>query len=316
MKVLVSDALSDVGVKIFQDAPGIDVDVNTGLSAEALKEIIGAYNGLVIRSATKVTAGLLAAATNLKVVGRAGIGVDNVDLAAATESGVLVMNTPFGNTVTTAEHTIAMIMAVSRNIPQATASLKAGKWDKKKLKGREIFNKTLGIIGSGNIGMIVADRAQGLKMKVIVYDPYIKPEVVKENNLEMVSMDELLQRSDYITIHTPKNDETANLIDKAALSKMKKGAFLICCARGGIVNEDDLHDALSQSHLAGAALDVFGAEPPGMIKLMELPNFICTPHLGASTYEAQVNVAVDVANQMVEYLLNKKVKNAVNKLPA
>jgi len=314
MRVLVSDALSEVGVKIFKDAPGIDVDVNTGLSAEALKEIISAYNGLVIRSATKVTAELLAAATHLKVVGRAGIGVDNVDLAAATERGVLVMNTPFGNTVTTAEHTIAMMMAVSRNIPQATASLKAGKWDKKKLKGSEIFNKTLGIIGSGNIGMIVADRAQGLRMKVIVYDPYIKSEVVKENNLEMVSMDELLQRSDYITIHTPKNDETANLINKATLSKMKKGAFLICCARGGIVNEDDLYDALSEGHLAGAALDVFGAEPPGMIKLMELSNFICTPHLGASTYEAQVNVAVDVANQMVDYLLNNKVKNAVNKI--
>jgi len=254
-------------------------------------------------------------AANLKVVGRAGIGVDNVDLAAATESGVLVMNTPFGNTVTTAEHTIAMMMAVSRNIPQATASLKAGKWDKKKLKGCEIFNKTLGVIGSGNIGMIVIDRARGLKMNVIIYDPYIKPEAVEENNLEMVSMDELLQRADYITIHTPKNDETANLINKAALSKMKKGAFLVCCARGGIVNEDDLYDALNEGHLAGAALDVFGTEPPGMIKLMELSNFICTPHLGASTYEAQVNVAVDVANQMVDYLLNNKVKNAVNKLP-
>ncbi len=314
MKVLVSDALSEVGVKIFQDTPGIDVDVNTGLSEEALKEIISAYNGLVIRSATKVTVDLLAAAANLKVVGRAGIGVDNVDLTAATEHGVLVMNTPFGNTVTTAEHTIAMIMAVSRNIPRATASLKAGKWDKKKLKGREIFNKTLGIIGSGNIGMIVIDRARGLKMNVIVYDPYIKPEIAKENNLEMVSIDELLQRADYITIHTPKNDETANLINKEALSKMKKGTFLICCARGGIVNEDDLYDALNEGHLAGAALDVFDAEPPGMIKLMELPNFICTPHLGASTYEAQVNVAVDVANQMVDYLLHNKVKNAVNKI--
>ncbi len=314
MKVLVSDALSEAGVKIFQDAPGIDVDVNTGLSPEALKAIIGEYDGLVIRSATKVTADLLADATRLKVVGRAGIGVDNVDLAAATKHGVLVMNTPFGNTVTTAEHTIAMIMAVSRNIPQATASLKQGRWDKKILKGREIFNKTLGVIGSGNIGMIVVDRARGLKMNVIVHDPYIKPEVVKENNLEMVEMNDLLQRADYITIHTPKNDETANMINKARISQMKKGAFLICCARGGIVNEDDLYDALKEGHLAGAALDVFATEPPGMIQLMELPTFICTPHLGASTYEAQVNVAVDVANQMVDYLLNNKIKNPVNKL--
>jgi D-3-phosphoglycerate dehydrogenase len=314
MKVLVSDVLSEVGINIFREAPGIDVDIHTGLAPDELKQIIGAYEGLVIRSATKVTADLLAAAKKLKVVGRAGIGVDNVDLKAASEGGVLVMNTPFGNTVTTAEHTIAMMMALSRNIPQATASLKAGKWEKKLLKGRELFNKTLGIIGSGNIGMIVVDRARGLKMNVIVYDPYLSPQIVAANDLELVPLDQLLARSDYISIHTPKNAETTNLIDKASLAKMKPDAFLICCARGGIVNEDDLYEALKSNQIAGAALDVFASEPPGKIALMELANFICTPHLGASTYEAQINVARDVAEQIVDYLLHGKVKNAVNQI--
>jgi D-3-phosphoglycerate dehydrogenase len=312
MKVLVSDELSEVGVKIFQETPGIEVDVITGLSPEELKEIIGKYDALVIRSATKVTEDIIMAASNLKVIGRAGIGLDNVDIPAASRQGIVVMNTPYGNTITTAEHTIAMIMALTRNIPQATASLKDGKWEKKKLKGRELFNKTLGLIGAGNIGGIVADRAKGLKMKVIIYDPYIKPETIEELDVESVSLDELLKRSDYVTIHTPKTDETKNLINKETLAKMKKGAMLINCARGDIVNEDDLYEALKSGHLWGAAIDVFSTEPPGKNKLLELNNFICTPHLGASTSEAQVNVARDVAEQIVAYLLEGTVKNAVN----
>ncbi|RLB23332.1 MAG: phosphoglycerate dehydrogenase [Deltaproteobacteria bacterium] len=312
MKVLVSDNLSKVGVEIFQQTPGIDVDVNTGLSPEELRSVIRDYDALVIRSATKVTADIIGAADRLKVIGRAGIGLDNVDIPAATQRGIVVMNTPEGNTVTTAEHTIAMMMALSRNIPQATASLKAGKWEKKKLQGKELFNKTLGIIGAGHIGRIVADRAKGLKMNVIVHDPYVRPETLSELDVEGVSLDELLSRSDYITIHTPKTPETANLINKETLAKMKKGAMLINCARGGIVNEDDLYEALKSGHLAGAALDVFATEPPGKIKLMELGNFICTPHLGASTKEAQDNVARDVANQIVAYLLEGTVRNAVN----
>jgi D-3-phosphoglycerate dehydrogenase / 2-oxoglutarate reductase len=312
MKVLVSDNLSEVGVRIFEDAPDIEVDVNTGLTPEELKGIIGQYDGLVIRSATKVTADIIDAAKNLKVVGRAGIGLDNVDIPEASKRGIVVMNTPEGNTITTAEHTMAMIMAVSRNIPQATASLKEGKWEKKKLQGRELYNKTLGLIGAGHIGRIVAERAKGLKMKVIVYDPYIKPDAVEKLDLEPVSFEELLSRADYLTVHTPKTEETANLINRGAIAKMKKGAYIINCARGGIVNEDDVYEALESGHLGGAAFDVFSSEPPGKMKLMELGNFICTPHLGASTREAQDNVARDVAEQIVAYLLHGSVKNAVN----
>lgn len=312
MKVLISDPLSDVGIKIFKETPGIDVDVNTGLMPEELKGIIGQYNGLVIRSATKVTEDIIETAPNLRVIGRAGIGLDNVDIPAASQRGIVVMNTPEGNTITTAEHTIAMIMSLSRNIPQATASLKDGKWEKKTFKGRELFNKTLGLIGAGHIGRIVADRAKGMKMKVIVYDPYIKPEAIERLDLEPVSLDDLLKRADYITIHAPKTDETTNIINKKTIAKMKKGTMLINCARGGIVNEDDVYDALNSGHLAGAAFDVFSTEPPGKIKLMKLPSFICTPHLGASTTEAQDNVAKDVADQIVAYLLHGTVKNAVN----
>lgn len=312
MKVLVSDSLSEVGVKIFQETPGIEVDVNTGLSHDELKKIIGQYQGLVIRSATEVTADIIEDAHNLKVIGRAGIGLDNVDIPAAGKRGIVVMNTPEGNTITTAEHTMAMLMALSRNVPQGTSSLKEGKWEKKKLQGREIFGKTLGLIGAGNIGRIVAERAKGMKMKVIVYDPFIKPETLENLDLEPVSFDELLQRSDYITIHTPKTDETANMINRDTIAKMKKGAMLLNCARGGIINEDDLYEALESGHLGGAALDVFITEPPGESKLMSLANFICTPHLGASTKEAQDNVAVDVAEQIVAYLMHGTVKNAVN----
>jgi len=312
MKVLVSDSVSEVGIDILEKTPGIEVDVNIGLTSGELKGVISQYDALVIRSATKVTADVIKAAENLKVIARAGIGLDNVDIQAASQRGIVVMNTPEGNTTTTAEHAVAMMMALSRNIPQATASLKEGKWEKKTLKGRELFNKTLGLIGAGKIGRIVADRAKGMKMNVIVFDPYIKPGTIEKLDLEPVSFDELLQRADFITIHTPKTEETINMINRETIAKMKKGAMLINCARGGIVNEDDLYDALESGHLGGAALDVFSTEPPGKIKLMNLSNFVCTPHLGASTGEAQDNVAKDVAEQIVAYLLHGTVKNAVN----
>ncbi len=312
MRVLVSDNLAEVGIKIFEDTPGIEVDVNTGLTHEELRGIIGQYDALVIRSATKVTADIINAAHKLRVIGRAGIGLDNVDIPAASARGIVVMNAPEGNTITTAEHAIALLLSLARNIPQATASLREGKWEKKKLQGRELYNKTLGLVGAGHIGRIVGDRAKGLKMKVIVYDPYIKPETIEKLDFEPVSFDELLARADFVTIHTPKTDETTNMFNKDTFAKMKPGAMLINCARGGIVNEDDLYNALESGLLSGAALDVFKKEPPGKIKLMELPNFICTPHLGASTREAQENVAKIIANQVVAYLLHGTVQNAVN----
>lgn len=312
MKVLVSDPLSNVGIEIFQNTPGIEVDVKTDLTPSELEDIIGGYHGLSIRSKTKVTADMLSKAKNLKVVGRAGIGLDNVDIPAATQADIAVMNTPFGNTITTAEHTIALLMSLSRNLPRATATLKDGKWEKKNLRGREIFNKTLGLVGIGNIGSIVADRAMGLKMKVIGFDPYQEPETLEKLGIRPVSFEEVLTESDYITIHTPKTAETTNMFNKDTLSRMKPGAMLINCARGGIVNEDDLYDALKSNHLGGAALDVFETEPPGKISLMELDNFICSSHLGASTHEAQENVARDVATQIVDYLLTGNAPNIVN----
>ena len=312
MKVLVSDPLSPVGIQLFQETPGIDVDVRTGLTPPGLKEIIHRYEGLVIRSATRVTSDILASARNLRIIGRAGIGLDNIDIPEASRRGIVVMNTPEGNTITAAEHTIAMMMAISRNIPQATASLKAGKWEKKIFQGRELFNKTLGLIGAGHIGRIVADRAKSMKMKVIVFDPYIKPETIEKLDLEPVSLDELLARADYITLHTPKTEETIDLINRDTLAKMKTGAILVNCARGGIVNEEDVCEALESGPLAGAAFDVFNTEPPGQSRLMALDNFICTPHLGASTQEAQDNVAKEVAEQIIAYLLHGSVKNAVN----
>lgn len=312
MKVLVSDPLSEEGVKVFQESPDIEVDVVTDLTPEELKGIIGDYHALVIRSTTRVTAEIIEGAHNLKVIGRAGTGLDNVDIPAVSKKGIVLMNTPGGNTITAAEHTIGMIMALSRNIPQATASLKQGKWEKEKFQGWELFNKTLGIIGVGRIGRLVAERAKGMKMKVIAYDPYIKPNTIERLDVEPVSFDELLQRSDYITIHAPRTDETANMINRETIARMKRGAMLINCARGGIVNENDLYDALESGHLSGAALDVFSKEPPGKTKLMSLHNFICTPHLGASTKEAQDKVATDVAKQIVAYLLYGSVENAVN----
>ncbi len=312
MKVLVSDNLGDIGIQMFQEAEGIEVDVNTGLSPEELKGIIGEYEALVIRSATKVTEDVLEAATRLKVVGRAGIGLDNVDIPAATKRGIVVMNTPEGNVVTTAEHAMAMMLAMTRNIPRGTSSLKEGRWDKKKLQGREVFNKVLGIFGFGKIGSIVADRARGLRMNVIIHDPHVTPERIEKAGFESVGLEELYRRSDYITVHVPKLKDTIGLLNKDAFAQMKDGVMIINCARGGIVDEGDLHEAIQSGKVARAALDVFETEPPGITPLLELEEVICTPHLGASTKEAQTNVAVAVADQIIKYLKEGTVINAVN----
>jgi D-3-phosphoglycerate dehydrogenase len=312
-KVLVSDKLHEKGVEILKNAEEIEVDVKVGLSKDELKEIIGEYDGIVIRSATKLTRDVIEKATNLKAIGRAGIGVDNVDIPAATEKGIVVMNTPQGNTITTAEHTISMMMALSRNIPQATASLKSGKWEKSKFMGTELFNKTLGVIGLGNIGTIVAQRALCFKMKVIGFDPYISSENAAKKGIKLVDLDTIFRESDFITIHTPLTKDTKNLINKDIIATMKNGVRIICCARGGIVNEDDLAEALETGKVAGAALDVFSKEPPDYNHpLFKSDKFICTPHLGASTKEAQYNVAVAVAEQMVDYLTLGIIKNAIN----
>lgn len=312
MKVLVSDQLGDIGIRMFEEEKGITVDVKTGLPPEDLKNIIGEYHALVIRSATRVTADLMGEAKKLKVVGRAGIGLDNVDIPAATKHGIIVMNTPTGNVITTAEHAISMMMALTRNIPRGTSSLKAGKWDKKLLQGREVFNKVLGVVGYGKIGSIVADRARGLKMQVIVYDPFVSPEQIQKDGFECTSLENLYQRADYITVHVPKLKETTSLLDKKAFEQMKNGVMIVNCARGGIVNESDLNDAIASGKVAGAALDVFETEPPGTCSLVEKENVICTPHLGASTKEAQTNVAVAVARQIIDYLKAGTITNAVN----
>jgi D-3-phosphoglycerate dehydrogenase len=312
MKILVSDSIAEEGIQILKETEEIDVDVNVGLSQEDLKQIIGDYDALIIRSATKVSQDLLNAAVRLKVIGRAGIGVDNVDVPSATRKGVLVMNTPTGNIVTTAEHAIAMMLALTRNIPQGTATLKDGKWEKKKLQGREVFNKTLGLVGYGKIGSIVADRARGLKMNVIVYDPYLSADRIEGDGFKSVSLAELYEKADYITVHIPKMEETLSFLNKDAFSQMKDGVMIINCSRGGIVDEVDLYDAILSGKVAGAALDVFAVEPPGASPLFELDQVICTPHLGASTREAQINVAVDVAKQIVGYLKNNSIVNALN----
>jgi D-3-phosphoglycerate dehydrogenase / 2-oxoglutarate reductase len=312
MKILVSDSLSEKGVEVFKKAKGLAVDVKIGLDPEELKAIIKDYDGLVIRSATKVTAAIIEAASNLKVVGRAGIGLDNVDIPAASKRGIVVMNTPEGNTITTAEHTISLLLAMARKIPQATASLKAKKWEKKKFQGKELFNKTLGIIGMGKIGSIVADRAKGLKMQVVAYDPFIKPEMLLKQGIEPVTLEELYRRAHFISIHTPKTKDTLGLINSQAIGKMQDGVMIVNCSRGGIVDEKALYEGLTSGKVAGAALDVFETEPPGENPLLTLDNFVCTPHLGASTTEAQENVAVAIAEQMVDYLLHGVIKNAVN----
>ncbi len=312
-RVLISDKMSPKGIEVFSRYPEIAVDVKVGMKPEELRAVIGNYDGLAIRSATKVTAEVIAAAKRLKVVGRAGIGVDNIDIPVATARGIVVMNTPKGNTITTAEHTISMMLALSRNIPQATASMKAGKWEKSKFMGKELFNKTLGIVGIGNIGTIVADRAQGLKMKVIAYDPFISEERAANLDIELVGLDELFRRADYISVHTPMTRETRHMINRDSFALMKKSVRIINCARGGIVKEDDLYEALKEGRVAGAAFDVFEEEPPRPDHpLFTLDNFICTPHLGASTDEAQVNVAVAVAEQIAGYLCEGTIINALN----
>jgi D-3-phosphoglycerate dehydrogenase len=311
MKVLVSDNISRRGVDIMTQA-GLKVDVKTGLAPDELKKIIGRYEGLVIRSATKVTADIIDAARKLKVIGRAGSGLDNVDKEAATKRGIVVMNTPGGNTITTAEHTIALMVSMARMIPQATASMKQGKWEKKKFMGVELYNKTLGIVGVGNIGSHVAKVAQGFGMEVLAYDPYLSEEKKKSLGVTVVDLDVLFAESDFITFHIPLTSETRNLVSTKTIAKMKKGVRLINASRGGVINEDDLYKALKSGRVAAAALDVFESEPPGESKLLKLDNFICTPHLGASTADAQENVAVAVAGQIVDYLVYGTIRNAVN----
>jgi len=310
-KVLIADKLSPQAMSVFKRR-GIEADVKTGLAPEELIKIIGGYEGLAVRSATKVTADVLKAAKKLKVVGRAGIGVDNVDVPAATAHGVVVMNTPFGNSVTTAEHTITLMMALARQIPEANASTHAGKWEKNKFMGVELAGKTLGLIGCGNIGSIVADRAQGLKMKVIVSDPYLSKERAGSLQIEKVDLDTLLERADFISIHTPLTDTTRNILNKNTLKMCKKGVRVINCARGGLVNETDLKAAIESGQVAGAALDVFEEEPAKKNTLFGMPQVVCTPHLGASTAEAQENVAVQVAEQIADYLTAGAVRNALN----
>lgn len=310
-KVLISDSLSPAAVQIFKDR-GIDVDVKVGLDKDELIKIIGDYDGLAIRSATKVTPAVLDAAKKLKVVGRAGIGVDNVDLPAATAKGVIVMNTPFGNSITTAEHAIAMMFALARDLPQASASTHAGKWEKSKFMGVEVTGKTLGIIGCGNIGGIVAERGIGLRMKVIAFDPFLTPERAEDLGVEKVELDDLLARADFITLHTPMTPQTKNILNAANLAKTKKGVRIVNCARGGLIVEADLKAAIESGHVAGAALDVFEVEPAKENILFGMEQIIATPHLGASTNEAQENVALQVAEQMSDYLLDGAITNSVN----
>ena len=313
MKVLISDSLSKVAVDIFKNTPGLECDVDTKITAEELKAKIKDYHALAVRSRTKVTKEIIEAAENLKVIGRAGTGVDNIDVTAATKKGIIVMNTPGGNTITTAEHAIAMLVSLARYIPQATASMRRGEWEKKKFEGTELTDKTLGILGVGNIGAVVASRALGLKMHVIAYDPYISKEAADKLGISLVTLDELYAKSDFISIHVPLLNETKNLVNAAAFSKMKKGVKLVNCARGGIVNEKDLHDAIKSGIVSGAALDVFDEEPPKKDNpLLQLEEVILTPHLGASTFEAQEKVAKAVAEQMADYLVNGTIRNAVN----
>jgi D-3-phosphoglycerate dehydrogenase len=312
-KVLVSDKLSETAVQVFRDR-GIEVDFRPelGKDKDGLLAVIADYEGLAIRSATKVTEKLIAAADKLQVIGRAGIGVDNVDIPAATAKGIIVMNTPFGNSITTAEHTIAMLMAVARQIPEADASTRASKWEKNRFLGVEVTNKTLGIIGCGNIGSIVADRAHGLKMRVLAYDPFLTPERATDMGVDKVELDDLLARADFVTLHTPLTEATRDIISAEAIAKMKTGARLINCARGGLVDEAALKAALESGKLAGAAVDVFVEEPAIDNPLFDAPNIVCTPHVGAATMEAQENVALQVAEQMSDYLIDGAITNALN----
>ncbi|HEX4180351.1 MAG TPA: phosphoglycerate dehydrogenase [Caulobacteraceae bacterium] len=310
-RVLIADKLSPAAIDIFK-ARGVEADIKTGLSKDELLAIIGDYDGLAVRSATKADKDVIAAAKSLKVIGRAGIGVDNVDIPAATAAGVVVMNTPFGNSITTAEHAIALMFALARQLPQADLSTQAGKWEKNRFMGVELSAKTLGLIGAGNIGSIVADRANGLKMKVVAYDPFLSPDRAVEIGVEKVELDQLLARADVITLHTPLTDKTRNILGTEALAKAKKGVLIINCARGGLVDEAALRAGLDSGHIGGAAFDVFVEEPAKANVLFGAENFIATPHLGASTLEAQENVALQVAEQMSDYLLTGAVTNALN----
>jgi D-3-phosphoglycerate dehydrogenase len=313
MKILISDNLSNVGVELLRRHENFTVDKKVGLKPEELRKIIGEYDALIVRSETRVTADLIAAGERLRVIGRAGTGVDNIDVPAATQRGIVVMNAAGGNSVTTAEHTIALLMAMARRIPQAAAKLKAGKWDKKSFMGTELNTKTLGIIGLGNIGRIVASRGQGLGMKVIAYDPFLTRDAAQRSGVEMVTLDELFSRSDFITVHTPLTDETRGIIGQAAFAKMKDGVRIINCARGGLVDENALVAAIRSGKVAGAALDVFVEEPPpAEHPLLGLDEVVVTPHLGASTTEAQESVAVTIAEQVAAYLLNGSIGGAVN----
>ncbi|MCL0042221.1 phosphoglycerate dehydrogenase [Thermodesulfovibrionales bacterium] len=311
MKVLVSDSISSKGIEVLRKA-GLEVDVKTDLKPDELKAIISDYHALIVRSATKATSEIIEAATNLKVIGRAGSGLDNIDKYAASKRGVVVMNTPDGNTITTAEHTIAMIFSIARKIPQASASIAQGKWEKKKFVGIELFNKTLGVIGIGSIGGEVARRAQALGMNVIAYDPFLSKDKAKAMGVEKLDFIEVIRRADFVTIHAPLTNETRNLIKRESLKEMKTGVFIINCARGGIVNEKDLYDALKSGKVAGAAMDVFEKEPPVDNPLVKHERVVCTPHLGASTKEAQENVAIAIAEQVVDYLIHETIRNAVN----
>ena len=310
-KVLIADKLSPAAVAIFQER-GVDADVKTGLAKEELIKIIGNYDGVAIRSATKLTADVLKHAKNLKVIGRAGIGVDNVDIPAATAAGVIVMNTPFGNSITTAEHAISLMLALARELPAANASTQAGKWEKNRFMGVEITGKVLGLIGAGNIGSIVADRAKGLKMRVIAYDPYLSPERAQDLGIEKVELNDLLARADFITLHVPLTPETKNILSAEALAKTKKGVRIVNCARGGLIDEKALKAAIDSGHVAGAALDVFEVEPAKENVLFGNEKIVATPHLGASTTEAQENVALQVAEQISDYLLTGAITNALN----
>ncbi|MEK7706131.1 MAG: hydroxyacid dehydrogenase [Myxococcota bacterium] len=312
-RVLVADALDEEGLKIFRQSSSVELEVKVGMKPAELCEILPRFDGLVVRSATQVDAKVIAAGSKLQIIGRAGIGVDNIDVPAATRAGIVVMNTPDANATTTAEHALALIFAMARQVPQADASMKAGKWDKKRFVGRELRGLTLGVVGAGNIGRLVAERAQALKMRVVVHDPYIKPEAAKQAGWQLMDLDALLATSDILTVHTPLNDHTRGLINAKSVSKMKKGIMVVNCARGGIYDEQALLAGLEEGTIAAAALDVFVKEPPAADDpLVRHPNVICTPHLGASTREAQVLVSPAIAEQMVAYAKDRTVRNAVN----
>jgi D-3-phosphoglycerate dehydrogenase len=311
-RVLVSDNISPEGKAVLERAQGIEADVRTKVPVDELRAMIKNYHGLIVRSATKVTAEIISLAENLRVVGRAGTGVDNIDLPAASKRGIVVMNTPGGNTLSAAEHTLSMIFALARHVAQATASIKAGRWEKDRFMGTEVSDRTLGIIGLGNIGAVVAHHAEALGMKVIGYDPFLSPEAAAKKKVELVSLEELYARADFITLHTPLTASTRNLLNAAAFGKMKNGVRIVNCARGGIIDETALQEAIVSGKVGGAALDVFEKEPPGKNPLLELDQVICTPHLGASTTQAQVKVSVAIAEQVVDYFLQGIARHAVN----